>query len=499
MGAVKILIVEDELIIAHSLLEALQNDGYQVVGMVDTAASTMATISKTHPDIILMDIFLQGESDGIALAQEIQKVWDIPIIYLTAHSDRELIQRAKITNPYGYILKPYRFQELKIAIEMSLNRYDHEQQQQSFFQEEINKVQKVKREFLTNIKHEFRTPMNVIQGFSQLLQSEIKDQRLNIYLSSIIESGDLLMKLLEDMIELAQIESADISLNFTSLDIRNLLWEIETIFSQKILNQNLTFVNEIDERVPKLIRLDERCLKKILLNLIDNSLKFTNKGSITISVQSREISQPDVIELRIAVQDTGIGISKKNQSRLFDLFYQADSSLTRSYGGIGLGLTLAQKLAEYLGGKIEVESEENRGSIFTLIFPKMQVSQAADWLNFVSLHQTNYPQNISNSSSTNSILSLNPNLNSEILSELLARLRLEEEIKWPQIKTKLIFSELTDFALDIYQLGQDYPYPPLQIYAEKLLQQISVFDTDISYTIEAFPSLVQDLENFLQG
>lgn len=488
MTAVKILIVEDEPIIAHSLLEALQNDGYQVVGMVDTAALTIETIPKTNPDIILMDIFLQDESDGITLSQEIQKVWDIPIIYLTAYSDRELVQRAKITNPYGYLLKPYRFHELKIAIEMSLNLYDHGQQQQSFFQEEINKVQKVKREFLTNIKHEFRTPMNVIQGFSQLLQSEIKDQRLNIYLSSIIESGDLLLKLLEDMIELAQIESADISLDFTSLDLRNLLWEIETIFSQRILNQNLTFTNEIDGRLPKLIRLDERYLKKILLNLIDNSLKFTNKGSITISVNSREISQPDTIELRIAVQDTGIGIPKKDQSRIFDLFYQADSSLTRSYGGLGLGLTLAQKLTEYLGGRIEVESEENRGSIFTLIFPEVQVSQASDWLNFVSLHQTNHPHNISNFSSDKGIL-----------SELLARLRLEEEIKWPQIKTKLIFSELTDFALDIYQLSQDYPYLPLQIYAEKLLQQISVFDTDISHTIEAFPCLVQDLENFLQG
>jgi signal transduction histidine kinase len=498
MAAIKILIVEDELIIAHSLLEALQNDGYQVVGIVDTAALTLSTIPKTNPDIILMDIILKGESDGITLAQEIQKVWDIPIIYLTAHSDRKSLERAKITNPYGYLLKPYRFQELKIAIEMSLNRYHHEQRQQFCFQEEISQVQKVKREFLTNIKHEIRTPMNVIQGFSQLLQGEIKDERLNSYISSIIESGDLLLKMLEDLIELAQVESASLSLDFNSFNLRNLLWEIEQMFSKKVANQSLTFVNYIDDKLPKLIRFDERYLKKILLILIDNSLKFTNKGSIIISVKSREINQSEAIELRIAIQDTGIGISKKDQSRIFDLFYQSDSSLTRSYGGIGLGLTLAQKLTEYLGGRIEVESEENRGSIFTIIFPEVGVSKADGWLNFVSPHQTHNPEQKSNSCGSNDILSLNPAVNGGVLSELLTCLRLEEETKWPQIKTKLIFNELTGFALDIYQLSQDYPYPPLQSYAEKLLQQVSIFDANISHTIEAFPTLVQDLENFLQ-
>jgi two-component system, sensor histidine kinase len=488
MNVVKILIVEDELIIAHSLQEALQNDGYQVVGLVDTAELAMAIIPEVNPDLILMDIFLKDAIDGITLSQEIQKHWDIPIVYLTAYGDKELIQRAKITNPYGYILKPYRWSELKIAIEMGLNRHDHERERQTFFQEEIDQAQKVKREFLTNIKHEIRTPMNVIQGFSQLLQDEIQDKRLSFYLDSIIESGELLLKMLEDIIELAQIESADISMSFDSVDLRTFIWEMEKIFNNKARIKNINFITDIDTRLPKLIRFDERLLKKILINLIDNSLKFTEKGTIKISINSREIKEQGAVELRIAVQDTGIGISQKYHSSIFDLFYQADSSLTRSHGGVGLGLTLAKKLTEYLGGRIEIESEENRGSTFTLIFPEVKVSQADNWLNFVSLPRCNTSKNNDSSGSDN--------LN--VLQELLACLLLKEQENWPKVKAKLIFSDLNNFALEIYQLGQDYPYLPLQVYAEKLLQQISFFDANISHTVEAFPSLIRDLEKLIK-
>jgi hypothetical protein len=193
--------------------------------------------------------------------------------------------------------------------------------------------------------------------------------------------------------------------------------------------------------------------------------------------------------LRIAIQDTGVGIPSNYLSSIFDLFCQADSSLTRSHGGVGLGLTLAKKMTEYLGGRIEVKSEENRGSIFTLIFPEVEVSKADEWLNFVNAHRLNKPQNNFNLSSDNS----------RFLPELLTRLRLEKQENWSRVQAKFIFSELNNFALDIYQLGQTYPYLPLQIYAEKLLQQISVFDANISSTLEAFPVLIEDLEKLIKA
>lgn len=489
MDAVKILIVEDEWIIAHSLQDALQNDGYQVVGTVDSADLAMALIPETNPDIILMDIWLKDAIDGITLSQNIQKHWNIPIVYLTAYDNRELIQRAKITHPYGYILKPYQFSQLKIALEMALNHHRYEQEKQNYFQEEIAKAKKVKQEFLINIKHEIRTPMNVIQGFSQLLQSELEDRRLHSYLNSIIESGDLLMKMLEDIIELAQFESGDVSLSFNSFDLRILTWEIDKVFQNKAGAKNLNIVQEIDEKLPKLILLDERYLKKILINLIDNSIKFTDKGTITIRVNTRKINQSDKIELKIAIQDTGVGIPCQYLSSIFDLFCQADSSLTRNHGGMGLGLTLAKKMTEYLGGRIEVESQENQGSIFTLIFPEVEVSRADEWPDFVNYHR------LHKSPTSPNFRADNPSF----LPELLTRLQLEKQKNWPKVKTKLIFSELNNFALEIYQLGQTYPYQPLQIYAEKLLQQISVFDSNISSTLEEFSILIEDLEKLIKA
>jgi hypothetical protein len=155
---------------------------------------------------------------------------------------------------------------------------------------------------------------------------------------------------------------------------------------------------------------------------------------------------------------------------------------------VGLGLTLAKKMTEYLGGRIEVESQENRGSIFTLIFPEVQVSKADEWLNFANLYRLNKPRNNVNINSDNS----------SILPELLTRLLLEEQENWPRVKGKLIFSDLNNFALEIYQLGQIYSYIPLQIYAEKLLRQISVFDANISSTLEAFPVLIADLEKLIK-
>lgn len=297
MDAIKILIVEDELIVAHSLKEALQTYGYQVVAIVDSAESALNTLQQTLPDLVLMDITIKGQIDGIVLSQEIQNRFNLPVVYLTAYGDRATLERAKATNPYGYLLKPYRLEELKVTIDIALNRYQNEQKVQNLLKEEVHRARKAKQEFLTNIKHEVRTPMNVIQGFCQILQYEISDQRLRSYLDSISESTEALLKMLENIIELSRIETSSLDFPLHTLNLRNLIWEVTQILGSRAKDKNLNLITEIDPQLPNLIQFDELSLRQIFHHLLDNSLKFTDRGTVTIAVSSREITPDNEIEL----------------------------------------------------------------------------------------------------------------------------------------------------------------------------------------------------------
>ena len=223
---------------------------------------------------------------------------------------------------------------------------------------------KVKSNFIANMSHEIRTPMNSIIGFTDLLKSDIKDETGLRYLNAIQNSSSTLLEFVNKILDISKIEANKIELKLTPTDLKSLVNNTCTMFEPILLQKQLEL--EIDssgyEKQEYLV--DELRIKQILTNLISNAIKFTEKGEVVVSISSSKVNANTAIT--IEVKDSGIGINKEQQERIFDSFVQKDGQDTRTYGGTGLGLAISRKLAIMMNGSLTVESEDNVGSTFTL-------------------------------------------------------------------------------------------------------------------------------------
>lgn len=232
--------------------------------------------------------------------------------------------------------------------------------------EEANKA---KSEFLANMSHEIRTPMNAILGFSEILLNTIGDEKNRNYLNTVLSSGRTLLSLINDILDLSKIEAGHMEIASEPVQLSVVFKEIHHIFHGRIEEKNLKFKIEIHEDLPDVVVMDDVRLRQILFNLVGNAIKFTPKGTVTLSALSKPNNdQVSNIDLEIKVSDTGIGIDPAYHQKIFNSFYQIESDNTRKYGGTGLGLSITQKLAHILGGSIRVESEVGKGSCFIIDF-----------------------------------------------------------------------------------------------------------------------------------
>jgi PAS domain S-box-containing protein len=232
---------------------------------------------------------------------------------------------------------------------------------------------RVKSAFLANMSHEIRTPMNAIMGFSDLLKGTALDYTQKEYVSIIYESAETLLSLLNDILDVSKIESGKIHLDAIDFNIDYLIENVIKIVGHRLKSGNVELFYHFDETIPAYYTGDPTRIRQVIMNLLSNAVKFTEKGEITIRVTAESV--PDSQDagnktrlLRVSVKDTGIGISKEKQERLFQPFIQADSSMTRRYGGTGLGLVISKRLVELMGGEMSLASEEGKGSefVFTL-------------------------------------------------------------------------------------------------------------------------------------
>ena len=229
---------------------------------------------------------------------------------------------------------------------------------------------RAKNEFLANLSHEIRTPMNAILGFSEILLEETEKQRHKSYLKSINSSGKTLLSLINDILDLSKIEAGRLDINIGPLRLRSLIEEIRMIFAEKTKFKGLDFHVEISRDVPETVVLDELRVRQILTNLVENAVKFTDRGHVTLAVDmdaSRERGADGHSQtgtLIFAVRDTGPGIAEDQMEIIFESFRQCLKGNAKKHDGAGLGLAITKKLVEAMNGTISLLSEEGRGSTF---------------------------------------------------------------------------------------------------------------------------------------
>jgi signal transduction histidine kinase len=232
---------------------------------------------------------------------------------------------------------------------------------------ELEQASALKSQFLANMSHEFRTPLNAILGYTHMLLQGVSGAMTDTQRRSLgrIDSNSRhLLSLINDILDITRIEAGRMPLTVTSFKLPALIGEVMAELEPIVKRSNLSVITRAPANVPAL-RTDRQKVKQILLNLLSNALKFTPEGSVRIVAKYVPASRT----ISIAVADTGIGISKDDQLRVFEDFRQLDNSPTRGYGGTGLGLSICRRLAHMLGGSIELESELSRGSTFTLTLP----------------------------------------------------------------------------------------------------------------------------------
>jgi signal transduction histidine kinase/ActR/RegA family two-component response regulator/HPt (histidine-containing phosphotransfer) domain-containing protein len=233
-----------------------------------------------------------------------------------------------------------------------------------------------KSEFLANMSHEIRTPMNAILGFTDWLQRGLatnKNEELE-YLTTIHASGTHLMHLINDILDLSKVESGKMEIDAIPGSPFKLTHEIANILCVKAEQKDIELTVNYKSSLPELIVTDDVRLRQVLTNLIGNAIKFTEKGGVSLDIEM--IKEAGVQKIRFAISDTGIGMSPAQLQKIFDPFVQADSSVTRKFGGTGLGLAISKKIVEALGGKLQVKSEQGKGSTFYFAIETGDVSKA---------------------------------------------------------------------------------------------------------------------------
>jgi signal transduction histidine kinase len=374
----KILIVDDKIENLVSLERVLSDFDVEFV-RAESGETALKQTLKDEFAMAILDVQMPG-MDGyetLEFMRQRKKTKYLPVIFVSAihQSDLHIIKGIE-TGAVDFIPKPIIPEILQGKVKVFLDLYRQRKELDTLLEylEKKNEeliIEKQKAEeatnakslFLANMSHEIRSPMNGILGLSRLLlNSELSDEQKDM-LKVMATSGENLLQIINDILDYSKIEAGQIDIENIEFDIKKLTDTIYHLINFKAVEKGIEFNVELDKDIPDNLLGDSFRLNQILMNLVNNAVKFTHKGSVSLSVKCLEKNN-QYVSLFFTVKDTGIGISKDAQKKLFKEFTQSDRSTTRQYGGTGLGLAISKNLTNLMGGKINLESEPRVGSKF---------------------------------------------------------------------------------------------------------------------------------------
>ncbi len=344
-----------------------------------------------------------------------------------------------------------------------------------------------KSEFIANMSHEIRTPMNAIIGFAEILEKEIDNPKHKDYIHSVRQGGENLLTLMNDILDLSKIEAGVVKIEKRQISLRRLIEEIRDIFELRASQKNLKLQIEIEEDVPKLLWIDQTRIRQILLNLVGNALKFTEKGFVKIRA-GFEKKEDRYGRLQIEVIDSGKGIPKRGQKEIFKPFVQWDTSENGSRG-TGLGLTITKNLVEMLEGEIELFSVPRKGTRFELSFYPVEIGGEKVYVNREGKEGYLSEDVESNKYTING--------DRKLVLEYL-----ENQGKWEyrRVRNSAFFQDIQSFGKSLGKLGEGQGVPVLTEYADQLIESTERFDIEeMKHLLGLYPNLIQRIKERYYG
>ncbi|MEG4089753.1 ATP-binding protein [Microcoleus sp. Pol12B4] len=401
MNPIQILVVEDEVIVAQDIAGRLKKLGYAVTATVSSGEEAIQKAIESPPDLVLIDIVLKGDMDGVTAAEKIRTNRNVPTVFLTAYADDQTLQRAKLTDPFGYIIKPFQQNDLRVAIEIAMHRHEIETKMRESLKaaeavrESVEEKSHRQNQYISMAAHELRNPLNAILISAELLdldRTRSSDESQVRTLRLVHSATQKMNQLIDDMLFMGRAEAGQLKCNPLPINL------VE--FCQDLLAQ-LQLGNEAKHKltlIPSDVTsaiLDQQLLHGIISNLIVNAIKYSpNGGQVTLELEYRQpgegdkeaifclspqhlfpnsqftnISSPLLI---MRIRDEGIGIPETEVGKIFEMFYRCKN--TGRIKGNGLGLTIVKKAVELQGGAIACESKMGVGTTFTVALPYVPLS-----------------------------------------------------------------------------------------------------------------------------
>ena len=365
MEKIRTLIVEDEIFVARDLQMTLEQMGYSATSMVPSGEQAIKEIEHEVPDLVLMDIVLQEGMDGVETAEIIHSRFDIPVIFLTAHGDKTIFERAKKTEPFGYVTKPFQEENLRKSIEIALLRHKSEQERKALV-EEIETVNKELRDFVYTVSHDLKEPLFSIDCYVSMLHiaSENEfDEKSNGYIDRIKANVGVMSSRIDEILEVAKIGM--VAYHFTDNASAEIVRDVIVSHGLRIESSGISVY--IQPGLP-IVKCDRNKLMAVISNLLTNAIKFMGDDKqrlITVGCERRED------DYRFFVEDTGIGIRKEYHENIFRIFRRLKDI---DVEGSGVGLSIVRKIIERHKGKVWVESPINneRGTRLNFTIPISQ-------------------------------------------------------------------------------------------------------------------------------